>query len=85
MPTKLEPTLHKPIPMNTRVRLDTSIYPGNILGTVIGISFQHVIFGYIVLLDEPITYMDDTFGAISVPGPQLWPIDPCVPDWHISG
>ena len=44
-----QPTLHKPIPMEARV-----IVPHiDRVGTVVGISSMHVVFTYIVLLDEP--------------------------------
>ena len=63
----LTPTLHKPIPMNTRVRVvkdfwGSGIQENQFVGTVVGIASMHVIFIYIVLLDTPA--LDPDFGEI---------------------
>lgn len=68
---RFEPTLHKPIPMGARVVLPEEFYGGG-KGTVVGISSMHVIFNYIVLLDEPKEDSDyGTWKAISVSGTVL--------------
>ena len=64
-----KPTLHREVPMESRV-LIPSTYRNDgksRLGTVVGISSMHVIFTYIVLLDEPIK----DFRAVVVNGPEL--------------
>jgi hypothetical protein len=65
------PTLHKPVPIGSKVRVeDTSI-----TGEVVGISSMHVIFQYIILLDNPI---EDEYGihkAIVYPGSLLEALD----------
>lgn len=66
---KLEPTLHKPIPLQTRVTVE--VYGKQHLGTIGGIASMHVIFTYIVVLDEP--YEDPDYGltsAIVIHGPM---------------
>lgn len=52
---QLTPIFHKVVPMETRVKVPSSYLNNrqNVSGTVVGISFAHVVFGYIVLLDEP--------------------------------
>ena len=66
------PTLHKPIPMETRVRIPAGyITMAPLYGRVVGISSIHIVFGYIVLLDHP---LDTEYGpqcAVVVNGPQL--------------
>lgn len=66
------PSMHKPIPMGTRVRVPAGYACANeIVGTVVGISSWHVVFMYIVLLDEA---LDTDYGfqrAISVHGASL--------------
>lgn len=66
-----EPTLHKPVPLESRVRLPFHYFGKEVKGTVVGISSMHVIFVYIVLLDEA---QDSEFGkvrAVAVPGAEL--------------
>lgn len=48
------PTLHKPVPMGTKVRLPETWLSQAMTGEVVGISAIHVIFMYIILLDEPV-------------------------------
>lgn len=69
----LEPTLHKPIPMDSRVIIPTgfSKLDRPLQGTVVGIAMCHVVFAYIVLLDEPITSEYGPQRALSVPGSAL--------------
>ena len=70
-----EPTMHKPIPIGTKVKTHESI-AGGVTGTVAGISFIHIIFGYIIILDKP--YKDTPYGevkAITVPGTLLYDMD----------
>lgn len=68
----MEPTLHKPVPMGTRVKVQAGyVKPEAVTGTVIGVSFMHVVFGDIVLLDHEI---DTEFGiqrGVSVIGTAL--------------
>lgn len=64
-----EPTLHKPVPMGTRVKIQPP-YPGD-LGTVVGISMIHVVFSYIVLLDKEIETEYGPQRAIVIPGPAI--------------
>lgn len=61
MTTLLQPTLHKPVPLGTRVRVVglSEAHP-SITGEVAGIASCHVIFIYIILLDTPIV---DGYGA----------------------
>lgn len=66
-----QPTLHKPVPMNTRVVIP-ALYAGEERrGTVVGIAFVHVVFSYIVLLDEPVDTPYGSQRAITVPGGDL--------------
>lgn len=57
----LEPALHKAVPMGTRVIVPALYLGAEVTGVVSGIASMHVIFGYIVILDE--SYMAD-FGEI---------------------
>lgn len=71
-----KPTFHRPIPMNSHVRLPLEWLGKPATGTVVGVASMHVIFHYIVLLDEP--HQDTDFGqirAVTVGGPQLEPTD----------
>ena len=69
----MNPTLHNPVPMESCVSIPK--YYSNsgerILGTVVGISSMHVIFQYIVLLDEPLKTPEGTVRAVVVNGPEL--------------
>lgn len=77
----MKPTLHLPIPLETRVRVIRNFFgPSTVtgkredkfVGTVVGIATIHVIFTYIVLLDTPSE--DPDFGlcrAIVVQGTGL--------------
>lgn len=71
---KYEPTLHKSIPLQTRVIVPES-YLGpdreSYAGRVVGISFLHVIFMYIVLLDVPVETEYGLTSAICVNGAEL--------------
>lgn len=67
----LEPTLHKPIDLGTRVKIDPEYLKKEASGRVVGIAFRHVIFGYIVLLDVPFQDEYGTHEAISVIGSHL--------------
>ncbi len=66
------PTMHKPIPVGTRVRVPAGYACADaITGTIVGISSWHVVFMYIVSLDVP---LDTDYGmqsAIVVHGPSL--------------
>lgn len=73
----MKPTLHLPIPLETRVRVIRAFFApipreDRFVGTVVGIATMHVIFTYIVLLDTP--WQDPDFGltrAIVVQGTGL--------------
>ncbi len=68
----MTPTMHKPIPMNTRVVVPKHyINKENAKGTVIGIATKYVIFQYIVLLDSPIETEYGECRAIVVIGSEL--------------
>lgn len=69
----LQPTLHKPVPMGSRVKVPKYFHSSSaeLWGEVVGISFAHVIFGYIVLLDEPLETLYGPQKAVVVNGPEL--------------
>ena len=70
----MEPTLHKPIPMETRVRFPRGLNPNATdyqYGTVVGVASLHVLFTYIVLLDEPMDSAEGRVRAVGVIGPLL--------------
>lgn len=67
----LQPSLHKPIPMNSRVVVPAHYLGKGVSGRVVGISSMHVIFIYIVLLDVPIDSEYGRMEAISVSGSEL--------------
>jgi len=73
-PNVLSPTLHKPIPLQTRVVVP-ELYLGpnqkSYRGKVVGISSQHVIFTYIVSLDCAIQTEYGVTTAITVDGANL--------------
>ena len=71
---KLEPTLHKPVPLQTQVIVplhylgpDRESYQGR----VVGIASMHIIFTYIILLDVPVETEYGLTSAITVGGPEL--------------
>lgn len=66
-----EPSLHKPVPMGSRVKIPEYYIPNSKTGTVVGISLMYVIFTYIVLLDEPIDSEFGKISAIAVHGTEL--------------
>jgi len=67
----LYPTLHEPIPMGTRVIVPAAYCGAPKVGTVVGIASCHVIFHYIVLLDEPHETCLGLVRAVSVSGCDL--------------
>lgn len=67
---KYMPTLHYEIPIGTRVTVGQP-YCSERNGTIVGISSCHVIFTYIVLLDEPVDSVYGQMRAIAVNGPEL--------------
>ncbi len=67
----LKPTLHRPVPMNTRVRLPEEWLGKPAIGTVVGIANIHVVFQYIVLLDTPVVSEFGEQSAVVCGGPQL--------------
>lgn len=73
----LQPTLHRPIPMSSRVIVSDGFLEKESSGTVVGIAYQHVIFGYVVLLDEPVfvNARNELHAAIVVPGSFLRVVD----------
>jgi hypothetical protein len=74
-----QPTLHKPVSFDTRVRLPDYISKNKenpIFGTVVGIASINVIFTYIILLDEPLesSWLEPEFKqvkAVIMPGTEL--------------
>ena len=69
-PLQPKPAFHKEIPMQTRVRVR---YQPELVGTVEGVSNAHVVFHYIVRLDEE-TYLEALgllVKSIAVPGTEL--------------
>lgn len=66
-----EPTLHKPVPMGARVRVPPHFLGHTATGTVVGISFVHVVFSYIVLMDEPFPSEYGECRALCVGGAEL--------------
>lgn len=70
-PMKYEPGLHKPVPMGVRVKVKAPYVAGEAWGEVVGIAAVHVIFTYIILLDNPIESVYGTVRAICVGGPEL--------------
>lgn len=88
MTNPLQPTLHKPVPMNSRVRLPLEWCPGPAVGipakgTVVGIASVHVVFQYIVLLDTPIISEYGQQRAVVCGGPQLTCLE-TGKDWRFS-
>ncbi len=71
MNNPLQPTLHKPVPMNSRVALPEEWLGRHATGTVVGIASIHVVFQYIVLLDTPIVSEYGEQKAVVCGGPQL--------------
>ena len=67
--TTYQPTLHKPVPMGARVKTSQGV------GTVAGISSIHVIFGYVVILDNEIQTEYGPMKAIVEYGAQLENVD----------
>lgn len=69
-----KPTLHKEVPIGTRVYIPSMYYSykdKRYTGTVAGIASMHVVFGYIVILDEEIPSEFGDLKAIVVYGSQL--------------
>jgi hypothetical protein len=67
----LQPTLHRPVPLQTRVRIPQDYLGYEATGTVAGIASIHVVFQYIVILDTPHPSDYGVNTAITVGGPQL--------------
>lgn len=65
------PLLHLPIMLGSRVRIPAVYLSKEVSGTVAGISSLGIMFHYIVILDEPHVFEDQTHAAISVVGTQL--------------
>lgn len=81
-----EPTMHKPVPMGAEVIIPVGPFSDRIRkGKVAGISFIHVIFNYIVILNDGDEYETEygTQKAISVPGPTLE--KPDGGNWRLEG
>lgn len=80
------PTLHKPVPMGSRVYIPEYFSINKekkLTGTVAGVASVHVIYTYIVLLDESI--QSEEFGelkAVVVNGPELEGVDGS--NWRLS-
>lgn len=71
--SRLTPSMHLPVPMQSRCRVDAQYLGKEALGIVAGIASCHVVFHYIIILDEPHVDLEsgETFTAISVLGPHL--------------
>jgi len=68
-----EPSFHKNFQINQRVSCcicpETDI---RITGTIIGIASMHVIFNYVILLDESLTLLGyEGWRGLSIPGTEL--------------
>ena len=70
-----EPTMHKMVPMNSRVWIPWQHFGKPVSGTVVGISSYHDIFNYIILLDISVPTPYGDIRAASVPGTELVGID----------
>jgi hypothetical protein len=66
-----QPTLHKPVPMGVRVKVKAPHVKNEAWGEVVGIASIHVIFTYIILLDEPFVSSYGIIRAVSVNGTDL--------------
>jgi len=67
------PVLHKAVPMGVRVKVPPAYLKGrqNVWGTVVGVSFAHLVFGYIVFLDESFQAEHGEIRALTVIGSEL--------------
>ncbi len=83
MTNPLYPTLHKPVPMNSRIALPEEWLGKPATGTVVGIASLHVVFQYIVLLDSPIVSEYGEQKAVVCGGPQLTCLE-TGKDWRFS-
>jgi hypothetical protein len=68
---RLTPTLHKDVPLQTRVRVDAQYLGKEVTGTVAGIASLHVVFQYIIILDAPHQHDGETYTAITALGSHL--------------
>ena len=68
---RLTPTLHQDVPLQTRVRVDAQYLGREVTGIVGGIASIHVVFQYIVILDEPHVHEGETYTAITALGSHL--------------
>lgn len=78
MNENLKPAFHRPIPLETRILIPKgTISDKDRTGIVVGIATKHVIFTYIVLLDEGSEFVDSdgVHRAINFPGNLLHEID----------
>lgn len=59
--------------MGSRVKIPEHYHnePHELWGEVQGVSSAHLLWTYIVLLDEPLTTGFGTVRAVAVPGPEL--------------
>ena len=70
----MSPAYHREIPLGTRVKLPKGgLSDIERTGTVVGISFKHIIYTYIVLFDEGSEMRDDdgVHRAAGIPGTYL--------------
>ena len=67
------PTLHDPVPMGVRVKVPGHYHNenGEVWGEVQGVASAHVIWTYIVVLDEALATPFGVVRAVTVPGPEL--------------
>lgn len=78
-----EPALHKSVPMGARVRVPPHYHGHVATGTVVGIASLHVVFIYIVLMDEPFPSEFGECRALTVGGSELESEDGTV-NWRLS-
>lgn len=67
----MTPSLHKPVPMGTRVLMKEELTGKEESGRVVGIATMSMIFQYIVLLDNPHECEYGSIEAVAVPGSML--------------
>lgn len=81
--TIIQPALHKPVPIGSRVLVpDHFLKEKGVAGTIAGIASTHIIFTYIVILDKEVETDYGMVKAIVVNGPELRGVNG--EDWRID-
>jgi hypothetical protein len=85
---RLTPTLHPDFEIGIRVKAELG-EGVTVTGKITGVSHMHVIFSYIILLDEPLEVpgWKTPWETIVIPGGQLTPIEKkctCDPQAHLA-